>query len=168
MPAGLPSTSIWNQIRPMQVGRMSAHHRNPFDHLSESVHDGVVQRGDAVAVRGIRVCPVLQQIAKALIGVFRCAEAGELTHRPEAPPMHGGMNAAGVGRLTREAQFAVGIPAGEISGRIKPADGISGNGGEFRLALGAFFESEAKRVFLPGGFLRRRLAWGGWSVGGYR
>ena len=44
-----------------------------------------------------------QEVAEALIGVFGRAEAGKLAHRPQAAAMHGGLNAAGVGRLTGEA-----------------------------------------------------------------
>ena len=45
---------------------------------------------------GLALC---EQIAKALVGVFGGAEAGELAHGPEAAAIHRGVNAAGVGRL---------------------------------------------------------------------
>ena len=107
-----------------------------------------------------------QEVAKALIGVFGRAEAGELAHRPQPSAMHGGMNAAGVGRLTGEAQVAVGVPAGEIGGSVKTPDRISGNCGEFGLALGTFFERGPERVFFPSVFFCGRLARGDRSVAG--
>ena len=40
-----------------------------------------------------------EKIAEAGVGVFGGAETGELTHGPQAAAVHGGVNAAGVGRL---------------------------------------------------------------------
>src|SRR6202035_3978748 len=107
-----------------------------------------------------------QKVAKALIGIFRRAEAGELAHGPEPPAMHGGVNAARVRRLAWEAQVAVRMPTSKISVGVKAPDGISGNSGEFGLALGTFFKRRPKGVFFPSPFLGRRLARGHGSVAG--
>src|SRR5260370_8204709 len=66
-----------------------------------------------------------QKVAKALIGVFGCAEAGEFPHRPEAPSMHGGMNAAGVRRLAVEASVPVRVPPGEIRAGVNAPTSIA-------------------------------------------
>ena len=46
---------------------------------------------------------VLEQVPKPLVGLFRCAETGELTHRPELPAVHGGVHAAGEREHARRA-----------------------------------------------------------------
>ena len=56
-----------------------------------------------------------EQIAEALVGVLGGAKAGELAHGPQAAAIHGGMNAARVGRLAGIAEVALRVPAGEIS-----------------------------------------------------
>src|SRR5580700_678222 len=105
-----------------------------------------------------------EQIAKALVGVFRGAEAGKLPHRPEPAAMHGGMNAARVGRLAGKAQVAAGIPARKISRCVQTPDRISGNRGELGLPLRTFFERGAESVFFPSAFFYRGLARCGRSV----
>ncbi len=55
-----------------------------------------------------------EEIAEALVSVLGGTEAGELPHGPEAAAVHRGMNAAGIWRLAREAEIAVGIPVGQI------------------------------------------------------
>src|SRR5580700_7718423 len=107
-----------------------------------------------------------EQVAKALVGVFRRAEAGKLPHRPEPAAIHGGMDAARVGRLAGKAQVAVGVPARKIGGRVQTPDRISGNRGEFGLPLRTFFERGAESVFFPSALFYRRLARGGRSVAG--
>jgi len=61
--------------------------------------------------------------------------------------MHCGVNAAGVGRLAGIAEVAGGVPSGEIFFGVQAANGVTGDGGEFFLALGALFESGAEGVF---------------------
>src|SRR5580765_2774545 len=79
---------------------------------------------------------VRKQITKALVGVFGGAEPRELAHGPQASTMHGGVNAAGVGRLTGLRKLCCGIPALEIGCCVKSANRMPGNGGEFSLPLG--------------------------------
>src|SRR5439155_6314799 len=55
-----------------------------------------------------------EEIAEALVSVYSSAESRELAHGPEAAAVHRGMNAAGIWRLAREAEIAVGIPVGQI------------------------------------------------------
>src|SRR5271156_1494456 len=80
--------------------------------------------------------------------------------------MHRGVNAARVGRLTGEAQIAIGIPSGKIGWSIEALDGIAGDRREFGLALGTLFERGAKRILFPGKFLGGRLARNGRRVKG--
>ncbi len=96
----------------------------------------VAHEGGEIESGGEARLAVSEEIAKALVGVFGGAEAGELAHGPEAGAVHGGVNAAGVGRLAREAEVAGGIPVGEVGGGVEAADGIAGDGGEVGLALG--------------------------------
>ena len=53
---------------------------------------------------------VVEQVAEARVGLLDGPEAGELAHRPEPPAVHGGVDAAGVGIIAREALVALGIP----------------------------------------------------------
>src|SRR5579864_1212683 len=78
--------------------------------------------------------------------------------------MHGGVNAACVGRLAGKAQVPVGIPVCKISDRVKTPDRITRNGGEFCLPLRTFFECGAQCVFFPGAFLSGRFARGSGRV----
>ncbi len=94
-----------------------------------------------------------EEIAEALVGIFGRAEARELPHRPKPAAVHGGMNSAGVRRLAREAEIVLGVPIRQIRFRVQAANRIPGNGGEFGLSFGAFFQRRMKRVFLPGLFL---------------
>src|SRR5260370_14682297 len=73
------------------------------------------------------------------------------------------MNAAGIWRLAREAEIGVGIPVGQICFGVKPANWISGNGSEFGLSLGAFFQCRLEGILLPGLFF-----WGGFAIRRWR
>jgi hypothetical protein len=68
--------------------------------------------------------------------------------------MHGGVNAARVRWLAGIAEGARGVPSGEVFFRIEATNRVAGDGGEFFLALGAFFEGRAKSIFFPGLQLR--------------
>ena len=89
---------------------------------------------------------------EAQVGVLGRSETRELAHGPKPAAVHRGMNTARIRRLAREAEVAVRVPIRQICFRVQPANGMPGNGGEFGLALGAFFQSRLKRVFLPGLF----------------
>jgi hypothetical protein len=57
-------------------------------HLRRQI-EGDAQTGDALR----------EQIAIALVGFFRCAEAGVLPHGPQPRPIHLGIDAARIGEL---------------------------------------------------------------------
>jgi hypothetical protein len=81
------------------------------------------------------VLALAQKIAVALVGFCGGAEAGVLAHRPEATAVHGGINAAGVGKLAGIAERVFGIPAGKILIRVETLDGQTGESREFFFAL---------------------------------
>ncbi len=99
-----------------------------------------------------------EEIAEALVGIFGCSESCKLPHSPEPAAVHRRMNAAGIRRLTREAEIAVRIPIQQIRFGVQPANRMPGNGGELGLSLRAFIQYRLKRVFLPGLFLGGRLS----------
>jgi hypothetical protein len=68
------------------------------------------------------------------------------------------MNAAGVGRLAGNAQFARRVPSGEITWRVKTLDWVSGNRCELGKPLGRFLQRRAKQSFLPSAFSIGRSA----------
>src|SRR5580700_9272503 len=71
-----------------------------------------------------------QQISESLVGILSCAEAGKLSHGPQPPAIHRGVNAARIGRLAGLAEIALSVPASEIVCSIKLPDRIAGYGGE--------------------------------------
>ena len=66
-----------------------------------------------------------EEISETLVGVLGGAEAGELAHRPQAAPMHGGVNAAGVGRLAGIAEVAGRVPSDEVFFGVQAADRVT-------------------------------------------
>ena len=50
--------------------------------------------------------PLGEKVFVPLIGVFGAPKAGEHPHRPEAAPVHGRLDAASEGVLSREADIA--------------------------------------------------------------
>ncbi len=126
---------------------------------------GVVahQRGQ-VKGSGEAGLPLREEITEALVGIFRGAEAGELAHGPKAAAVHGGMNAARVGRVTGEAELAIRVPVRKIRLRVKAANGVAGNRGELGLSLGIFFKRGLESVLFPGLLFGGGLAMGGRSV----
>ncbi len=109
----------------------------------------VAHEGGKVEGSGEAGLALSKKITEALVGVLGGAEAGELAHGPEASTMHGGVNAAGVGRLTGEAEVAGGVPAFEIGRGVEAANGVAGDGRELGLALGAFVESGLEGGLFP-------------------
>ncbi len=77
-----------------------------------------------------------EEVAEAAIGVFGGAEAGELSHGPEARAIHRRVNAARVGRLAWGAEIALRVPIGHIGLRVENADGMAGDRGELCGAFG--------------------------------
>ena len=57
---------------------------------------------------------VVEQVAEALVGLLGRAEAGELAHRPQPPPVHRRVDAAGERVLAGVADVALGIHVGEV------------------------------------------------------
>ena len=66
----------------------------------------VAHQGGQVEGGGETGLTLREEIAETLIGVLGGSEAGELTHGPEAPSMHRGVNATRVGRLRRGIRAA--------------------------------------------------------------
>ncbi len=91
-----------------------------------------------------------EQITEALVGVRGGAESRELAHGPQASAMHGGMNAASVGRLAGEAKIACRIPLLQIGLSVETANGIAGYGREFFLAFRALPQRGLECVLFPG------------------
>src|SRR5215472_3739689 len=77
-----------------------------------------------------------QEIAIALVGFDGGAEAGVLAHGPEAPAVHGGVNAARVGKFAGIAESGFGIAGSEILLSIQGLKRKAGERCEFLFALG--------------------------------
>ncbi len=128
--------------------------------------------------------PVRQQVFVALVRLLRAREAGELPHRPQLSAIPAGMNAARVGRLTRQRQVQ---RLRQVGGRVQPLDWRSGHRREPRLAvlieidsagaadrtLGRFLKRWLKRFPLPALLVGRKIVRGrslfrlrfSWSLG---
>ena len=97
-----------------------------------------------------------QEVAVTLIGFGGAAETGVLAHGPEAAAIHGGVDAAGVGKFAGEAEGVVGIPVREIRIRIEIIEGRAGESREGARALGGgsggrggiFLEFRIAHIFL--------------------
>ncbi len=79
-----------------------------------------------------------EQVAKALVGLLDGAEAGELAHRPQPPPVHRGIDAAGERMLARVAELLGRIEALEVLLGVERLDRMARDRLEQRLALGLF------------------------------
>ncbi len=109
----------------------------------------VAHQGGEIEGSGKAGLALSEEITEALVGVLGGAEAGELAHGPHSAAMHGGVNAAGVGRLTGEAEVAGGVPVFEVGRGVEAANGVAGDGRELGLALGAFVESGLEGGLFP-------------------
>ena len=71
-------------------------------------------QGRHVEGRGETGLSVGEQIAESLVGLLDRAEAGELPHRPEAPPVHRRVDPAGERVGAGEALVALAVVAGAV------------------------------------------------------
>jgi len=81
---------------------------------------------------------------EAGIGVLRRPKAGEHPHRPQPPPVAGGVDAAGEGRLARHAEVAIGMLSGQVGGGVEAPDLDPRLGREAWLALGTWGVAHAE------------------------
>jgi len=93
-----------------------------------------------------------QEVTEAFVGIFSRTEASELAHGPKAAAVHGGVNAAGVGRFARVRELRFGIPVGKIGFRVEAANRMTGESREFFLPLGRLRQSESESIHFPGFF----------------
>src|SRR5690349_1327102 len=106
----------------------------------------ITHQGRKIERSGKTGLPLREEIAKALVCIFRGTEACELAHRPKPPAMHGRVNSAGVWRFARLAKVGIRVPAGEVSGSIEAANRMGRYRREFRLTLRVFLQSRLQRV----------------------
>jgi hypothetical protein len=78
---------------------------------------------------------VFQQIFEPSIRVLGCPVSGKLSHGPEPAPIHGGIDPARIGKLTRSAEIGFGSRVLEIVLGIESADLQSGQGRKSRVTL---------------------------------
>ncbi len=81
-----------------------------------------------------------EQRLVAFVGLGRCAESGELPHRPQLAAIAGGMDAAGVGKLPGIIEVARVGHAFDILGGVEPLDGAARYRGERGGALGRLLQ----------------------------
>src|SRR5215208_3415868 len=78
---------------------------------------------------------MVEQVVEALVGLLRGAEASELTHRPQTPAVHRGVDAPGVGVLPGEAEIPLRIGALPVLIGVERPDLVPGDRLEERLAF---------------------------------
>ena len=78
---------------------------------------------------------MLEEVFEAAVSILGRPEAGELPHGPEPAPIHGGIDATRVGKLSRMAQILLKRPVLQIVARIDAIDVESREGGEVRFAV---------------------------------
>ena len=95
---------------------------------AERVVGVVSHQGRHVERRGQAGHPLLEQVVEATVRVLRRAEAGELPHGPQPPPIHGRIWAAGVREAPRQAllghrvhvrSICRGVDSPEIDPRVR-------------------------------------------------
>src|SRR5271167_3621582 len=90
-----------------------------------------------------------KQVAIAAIRFFRITEAGVLTHRPQPPAIHRGLDAARERIIARETQIVQEIEAIEVFGIVLALDLDSRRGGEMLAPLATAFERRGDAFRLP-------------------
>src|SRR5207248_3808803 len=70
---------------------------------------------------------VVEQVAKARVGLLAGAVAGELAHRPQAPAVHGWVDAAREGEGARPPDWISGAAGAlrQVVGGVELADGLA-------------------------------------------
>ena len=104
--------------------------------LSDGIIGVVANLGRQVEGHGEAGLALLQEVAVAAVGLLGVAEAGILAHGPEPTAVHGGLDSAGKGELTREAKLIQVFPAGKIIGGVGRLDDLSVGRLEGVVALG--------------------------------
>ncbi len=92
---------------------------------------------------------VREQVVEALVGVLGRAEARELAHRPEARPIHRGMDAARVRERPWCGELRGRVESLEVVRRVKRLDRDLGERGESLLPLGALLHGRPVSLIEP-------------------
>ena len=169
--------------------RVDGHRRGDLvqrDLIEQGLHVGQATDGDAdlahLAARHLGVgvvarlrgqvegdaqarLPLFEQVAVAPVRLLGGGEAGVLAHRPQAAPVHRGLDAAGVGILSRVADVLVIAPVRLAVGAVQRLDGIARRAREF-LTFPEALHRRVVRLLAPlglsltsrghGGHLQRR------------
>ncbi len=114
---------------------------------------GVVshERG-VVKSHGEAGLPLGQEVFIPPVGVLRAPETGEHPHGPEPSPVHGGLNPAGVGKLTGEPDISHEIKPGNIFRGVQFLDLQVGDRGKPPQPFRALDQGRLITVLLPGFF----------------
>ncbi len=113
-----------------QVGEQQAHVGEGVDGHADLAHLALGTRvvrveahlgGEVEGARQARL-PRAQEELEPLVGVLGGPEPGVLPHGPQPAPVHGGVDATGVGRAPGLAEVPVGIPTLEVGGPVHGPD----------------------------------------------
>ena len=125
---------------PSKRSSMSGSARDGHPHLAHlAPRHGVVgvvaHLGGQVERHAEAGLPLPEEVAVAPVGLRRRAEARVLAHRPEAPAVHGGLDAARERVLAGKAEVAEIVEGGEVGRRVEGLDGRPAGGREEPRAL---------------------------------
>src|SRR4029077_2993325 len=84
-----------------------------------------------------------------VVGLFRRADPGKLTHGPQLAAVPGLVNTAGVGKRPRFADISRRVDRTEILGCVQPVDRTARNGREAGWPLAALRQRRFERFALP-------------------
>ena len=93
--------------------------------------------------------PLFEEVAVAGVGFLRRGEAGVLAHRPHAPAVHVGLDAAGVGVLAGVSKRVGVVELLEVLRRVDGIDLDAGVGLEAVAALAESFFYRLEGAFVP-------------------
>ena len=130
-PSGIPSKS-----RSMSARVSTATPSRPTSPRLRVVVGVVAHQGRHVEGGREPGLAVVEQVVEALVGLLDGAEAGELAHRPQPPPVHRGVGAAGEGIGAGLADPLLGV-ALEVGLGVERLDLLAGDRRELGLAFGA-------------------------------
>ncbi len=106
----------------------------------------VTHQGRHVERSGKPVLPLAEQKVKALVSIFREAEAGELAHGPQPPAIHRPIYSPGVWKLAGIADCLV-VAAGHVLGRVERIELHVRHGRKSNRPLARFPVGRLKPIF---------------------
>src|SRR4030067_605261 len=93
--------------------------------------------------------PLAEQVMVPGVGVLRRPEPGELAHGPEAPPVHRGLDSAGVRVFSGEPHVVQEFEVQDVQWRVEGRDLLVGDRGKTLTPLGRPGKERPQPILFP-------------------